>query len=305
MTRARFTAGERARALALADEIGAAEASRQLGIPAQTIGAWRVKRRTDPASYVETASESKDLGDDDALSDRDLQRLQREASSAFTRALRSGKGAEAKAIAVSLGIIDDKLSKRARERRAATPLDDRLDITDRTVEILGQLVERHATALFRADDETIARAIRRRRDDVRRLHGQLAALQAERQRRRMGLPRVDESVPACFLAPTVDEAVRVFTDGSPKPEGPAPADDRPLIVGPAARPHVAYDVEVLDAEPVEVPQRRTRRVRFPMRLPALGPASTDEQLRARAYSDWQKMRAVEIAAEAAEQENGA
>jgi hypothetical protein len=188
MTRGRFTPAERARALSLAERLGAAEASRRLGIELGTITAWRVKRRSDPASYVAADASSFESSDSDRLLDSDLQSLQRQASEALARALRSGKAAEAKHLAVAIGVLDDKLSKRDRERVAQLPIEDYRDITERALDLIDQLDERRSAMLLRADDSMIRRAIRRQRDEVRRQYQLIVSLQSELRRRRLSLP---------------------------------------------------------------------------------------------------------------------
>lgn len=134
--------------MALAREVGAAAASRELGIPAGSVRKW--VRNGVGAEATEPQAPRRRGADLDEL--ERLERSLRRAQESFDRLVKDGQHVQARACAVSVGILVDKVTLLRRERprnpsRAETQVGARaLTITDEDDEAT-VLSKRHARGL--------------------------------------------------------------------------------------------------------------------------------------------------------------
>lgn len=111
MTRQFYDDATRLRALAIARASNAGEAERATGVPSATIRSW-IKRGVDPGEIEvgEALVLEQKVG---ALEDHELGRLHRQTADAMATALRKGDSLAAQRLATPLGVLEDKLQRRA------------------------------------------------------------------------------------------------------------------------------------------------------------------------------------------------
>jgi len=133
----------KARALRRAEEVGAAQAGRELGIPAATIRAW--KSRATPAERP-TASRELGVPDDGAFERRVLERAKRAVEAGIRRLeelIPTAKGVQS--IAISTGILLDKAA--ALDRIIAEAQEREVRIAERDAQMLVAMFKAYFTSL--------------------------------------------------------------------------------------------------------------------------------------------------------------
>jgi transposase len=217
MTRKHYGPAERARALALAAEVGPSEAAQRLGIRVGTVTGWAAKAKRAPESFAaDVAAGEALLASEDESNLDTLRARERRVGHALDRALEQGKTNDVRNLSVAIGILQDKITVAARSEVQRGP-------SAITADRLAAEFERYIADSRSHAVRRWARASRGQlQAEYRRLTLEIARLTAQRRMIAAEMVR-SEGTPSAFDGATADvstwpECFRPLPEIEPEPE---------------------------------------------------------------------------------------